>query len=431
MHIIKVENLKPDMIFSKPLYVDTYNKIIDKEVPLTLTIIEELKSWRIDEILTDGILLEKLDTKRINKDTESKEIVGTYTGYDSKIRTITEINETRQNNERLKKRKKLLEKLKKNDIIPYSEPKKNIIRLYNSIKEIINESIDTIKKRKPLDKSVLINACDRLYTGIINESLEFYKIIFSETQEYTLTKYLINQLIDTTIFSLMMAKLLKLDIKSRNNLAIGSLLHDIGMFIIPHEIIEKNSSLTNEEYEKVKTHPFLGYKVLIQIAKLPKEIAVIALHHQELFNGNGYPRGLKESEINNLARIVSITSVYSSLIHSRTYRENLKPFDAITKMITVIKDKFDPKLLNAFVKTIGLYPPSTYVRLNNDYSGQVIKANPNFPKAPYVQILYDNEGIPASKETILDLSVNEDLFIEKSLTKFEFEKMIVEKHEKL
>ncbi len=103
----------------------------------------------------------------------------------------------------------------------------------------------------------------------------------------------------------------------------------------------------------------------------------------------------------------------------------------MTKMLTEFKNKFDSKLLNRFVRIIGLYPISTYVLLNNGYTGQVVEATISNPKKPKIKIMYTEEGLPPSKKIIIDLSRTDKIYVEKALSKFEFEKIIVEEHEKL
>jgi len=430
MKIIKIDELKPGMCFSKPLIIDPYNKLIDKEIPLTKVIIDALHFWKINEIETEGYRLE--DKIITEEKSEQTEIIGTYGGSDSKIKTLKIEPEDIIRKSEIDKEKKqlLIKELRKTDIIPY-DVKKNVEMVYNNAKDIVKGSIAQLKKGRPIEKLPLISAVDRLYNTLGSDKVDLLKLAFSENKEYDYEDHLYTQLVNTCIFSLMIGKSLNLDIKARGNLGVGALLHDIGMFIVPSSIIAKNGKLSEDEYDKIKTHPFLGYKILVQVAKLSQEIAIISLQHQELFDGSGYPKGLKANEINILARIVSITSVFSSLIRTRAYREYTKPFTAMTKMLTEFKNKFDSKLLNRFVRIIGLYPISTYVLLNNGYTGQVVEATISNPKKPKIKIMYTEEGLPPSKKIIIDLSRTDKIYVEKALSKFEFEKIIVEEHEKL
>lgn len=433
MNVIKVDKLKPGISFSSDVYIDPYNKLMDKEKPLTRKIIDLLREWKISEIQTEGEII--INNNKNNGDVvfsdkeKNSEVVGTYIGSDSKIKTIDKRRESYNYNKK-SEHKGLLKSLSKKEIAP-DNISPDTTALYKRARKIVQDSITRIKKRKPVDQIELTEVVDKLYTTASNSKRELLEIIFSGGEEkYDYVNYLYSQHVDTCIFSMMIAKTLKMEIRKRTELGIGALLHDIGMFIIPKEIIEKVDELTEEEYDKIKTHPFLGYKVLIQLGKLSRNIAVIALHHHEMYNGSGYPKGLSGNNIYSLARIVNIASVYASLVRMRTYRESIHPSNAVTKMLTEFKTKFDPKLLNVFLKTLGLYPPSTYVLLSNGGTGQVIENNPDYPKTPRVHLLFDKRGIPPKEKTIIDLSVK-DVYVKRSLSKFEFEKMIVDKHEKL
>jgi len=105
-------------------------------------------------------------------------------------------------------------------------------------------------------------------------------------------------------------------------LKIGGLLHDIGKLGIPQTIINKPARLTKEEYEIVKKHPEIGYRILKPIKEL-KDILPIILYHHEKCNGSGYPKGLKCNEIPKLAKIVAVADVIESMTTERPYKKAL------------------------------------------------------------------------------------------------------------
>jgi putative nucleotidyltransferase with HDIG domain len=105
-------------------------------------------------------------------------------------------------------------------------------------------------------------------------------------------------------------------------LKIGGLLHDIGKLGIPQTIINKPAKLTQEEYEVVKKHPEIGYRILEPIKEL-KDVLPIILYHHERCNGSGYPEGLKCNEIPELAKIVAVADVIESMTTERPYKKAL------------------------------------------------------------------------------------------------------------
>ncbi len=145
-----------------------------------------------------------------------------------------------------------------------------------------------------------------------------------------------------TVLSLMLGRLLQLDVEDLKVLRIGALLHDLGKIGIYNNLLNKEQELTISEYEIVKQHPVIGEKIIAPIG-LPGEVHDIILQHHEWYGGGGYPYGKKGRQISPLARIVTIADSYDAMTSQRAYRHNLDPLSASLE----IKDKaglqFDPE----------------------------------------------------------------------------------------
>lgn len=143
--------------------------------------------------------------------------------------------------------------------------------------------------------------------------------------------------------------------KSELNLleAISS-LHDIGKIAIDESILNKKGKLSPEEWEIIKKHPELGYRI-ISTAPEYFEIAEDILSHHEHYNGNGYPRGLKAEEIPLRARIISIADAYDAMISRRTYREPKSHEEALDEIKRCSGTQFDPELVKIFETIINDY----------------------------------------------------------------------------
>jgi putative two-component system response regulator len=128
-------------------------------------------------------------------------------------------------------------------------------------------------------------------------------------------------------------------------------LHDIGKIAIPDSILLKPGKLTEEEFEVIKTHAVLGARVLAGGASDLFSVAeTIARAHHERWDGEGYPRGLKEEAIPIAARIVHVADVYDVLVHERPYRESLTPAAAAEEIRRGAGTDFDPKVVEVFEK---------------------------------------------------------------------------------
>ncbi len=130
---------------------------------------------------------------------------------------------------------------------------------------------------------------------------------------------------------------------------IASMMHDVGKLMIPKEIIEKPDGLTPDEYEIVKAHTLYGEELLSksdgQIIEMAK---VIACQHHERWDGTGYPRGLKEDQIDFFAQITSVADVYDALSNKRAYKPAWKPEDALNEILKNKGTQFSPAVVDAF-----------------------------------------------------------------------------------
>jgi putative nucleotidyltransferase with HDIG domain len=138
------------------------------------------------------------------------------------------------------------------------------------------------------------------------------------------------------------------------------LLHDVGKVNIPDHILMKPSKLTDEEYEIIKMHPVVGAEALKDIDALKKGIDVILYHH-ERWDGKGYPKQLKGTEIPILARVIAIADAFDAMTSSRSYRSALSPEEAYKRIVESKGSQFDPQLVEVFKKVF----PSWVEFLNN------------------------------------------------------------------
>ena len=125
---------------------------------------------------------------------------------------------------------------------------------------------------------------------------------------------------------------LKLNKKFTVHAIICGYLHDIGKSRIPYEILSKPAELTDEEYEIMKTHTTLGYKMCMDDLKL-RPYAEGALYHHEALNGSGYPSGLTKEKITFVARIIRVADEYDALVTKRHYTTHVHISDTLKDMI--------------------------------------------------------------------------------------------------
>jgi len=136
----------------------------------------------------------------------------------------------------------------------------------------------------------------------------------------------------------------------------ASPMHDIGKMTVPYEILHKPGHYTEEEFETMKSHTTNAYKLLnYSERRMIKAAAIIAHEHHEKWNGKGYPRGLKGTEIHIYGRIVALADVFDALTHSRRYKDTWDIEEVVNYIVERKEIQFDPELVDIFVKHLDKF----------------------------------------------------------------------------
>lgn len=159
-------------------------------------------------------------------------------------------------------------------------------------------------------------------------------------------------------------------------------------------------------------HCQYGYDIGRKAALPPAALHIILQHHEH-FDGTGYPQKLKGEQIDLLALLVGVVNAYDNLCNPVNIADALTPHEALSQLFAQQRNHFDPRLLQAFIRLMGVYPPGTVVSLSNDSLGLVIKINAARPLKPTL-IVY-NADIPKTEAIILDLDEEPDLNITRAI----------------
>jgi len=229
-------------------------------------------------------------------------------------------------------------------------------------------------------------------------------------------EYLVNHVINATILAVLLGKKLGYSTVKLFNLALAGLLYDVGMVKIPAIIVEKESQLSAEEFNIIKTHPIYSYQIIAKDLGLPIEIARVGLEHHERFDGSGYPRKLIGNEISELSRIIAIVDTYEALIKDRAYREGKNNYEAMKTVLGEGSKKMDTEILKFFLSMMSIYPVGSFVELSNGCIAQVISSDPVSPFFPTVKIIKDEFKENVSDGEVIRLSRRKDIYIVRSLS---------------
>lgn len=219
--------------------------------------------------------------------------------------------------------------------------------------------------------------------------------------------------LNVAVLAMMLGKEIGIKAEDMKTLCQGALFHDIGKTKIDRKVLVKEGRLNKAEMDFLKMHPRYGIDILAFSEAFPKPALFIVYQHHEAVDGYGYPKGIKGNQIHLLSKLVSIANTYDNHCNKRNPADSLTPYEALSYMFSKEKSAFDEKLLSAFIKCLGIYPPGTVVQLNNGTIGMVIAVNPQDQLHPSV-LLYDPE-IPAKDALVIDMQDDPDLKITQSI----------------
>lgn len=214
--------------------------------------------------------------------------------------------------------------------------------------------------------------------------------------------------LNVTMLSMMIAREVQLPAELAGVLGLGALFHDMGRKNIPDKILTKVEAYTVSEQHLYELHAQYGYD-MTQKLHLPAAVGAIVRDHHELFDGSGYPRRLKGEAIGVLARIVAIANYYDELCNPVSIAQALTPHEALSIMFAKHRTRFDPKLLQVFIRCLGVYPPGTIVQLSNNMTGMVTTVNTAKPMRPML-VIYD-ASVARQEAIMVDMERETDLQI--------------------
>jgi putative nucleotidyltransferase with HDIG domain len=201
-----------------------------------------------------------------------------------------------------------------------------------------------------------------------------------------------------------LARQLGLDEEQTRLAGLAGLMHDLGKAAMPMDVLNKPGKLTDAEFSIIKTHPVEGYRLLKAGKDVDEVVLDVCLHHHEKTDGSGYPKGLKADEISLFAKMGAVCDVYDAITSNRPYKLGWDPAESLRKMAEWANGHFDGKVFQAFVKSLGIYPIGSLVKLSSGRLGVVVDQTGKSLTTPCVKVFFSTKSNMRILPEVIDLS---------------------------
>ena len=218
--------------------------------------------------------------------------------------------------------------------------------------------------------------------------------------------------VNVMVISLMLGRSLGLEREALVELGLAALLHDIGKLELPDRFRNVEDNFSAVEHRLYQSHVVHSVSMAQSMGLPPGVVAGIAQHH-EMADGSGFPARVAGDQMQMAGKIVSLVNRYDNFCNPARGTSVTTPHEALSVMFSQMKPRFDPAVLGAFIRMMGVYPPGSIVQLGNDRYGMVVSVNAQRPLRP--KVIVHDPAVPRKEALIIDLETQPELGIRRSL----------------
>ncbi|MFM9968795.1 MAG: HD-GYP domain-containing protein [Burkholderiales bacterium] len=266
--------------------------------------------------------------------------------------------------------------------------------------------VKSVMQDARLGKAVEIERLAPLVENITGSIMRNSGALISMLSIKSADEYTFEHCVSVCTLMVAFARSMGLDAESARQAGLGGLVHDVGKMNTPPEILNKPGRFTEEEFAIMKKHPQDGHAILQKTAGIGEIPLSITLGHHERMDGSGYPFKLKPDQISEVVRMASIVDVYDAITSDRCYHKGMPPTEALGKIFEWSKFHFDPRLVQAFTRCVGIYPVGALVRLESERLGVVTEQHESNLLSPTVKVFYSTKHMSYIAPQTIDLSRN-------------------------
>lgn len=397
MKKVQIESISAGAVFTRDVFIDDTNLLVPAGVAVKQKDLDQLRKWGITHVSTDGEVA------------EGGAIPPPHKGVGRRPGLPERDSQEAVDPEALLKPSAVSEE-------------RELYRLYMGMIESLETFLSRLGAHDEAARKDFELAVQSVLQAVRDNQRDIVGFILGgDVHGYGLAKSSVN----TAILSVMVGSQMKLPGHRLLQLAMGALLHDCGMYRIPKAILEKTGDLAEDELQKMRTHPLLSYKIMSKELGFPEDVARIGLQHHERWDGEGYPRKARGEDIDLLARIVSVADAFEAMVSEKPYRNSMIGYAAMKNLLSDNSRRFDPEVLKAFIRSMGIYPIGSIVLLNTSAIARVSEVHPDAPLRPKIRVIIDEYGRQYGNDEgdLIDLVAEKTLFIARAIDPKDFQEV--------
>lgn len=270
---------------------------------------------------------------------------------------------------------------------------------YRAAVQTVNTLLEHVQAGKGVDLDSVQNAVSPVIESVMrNPDAMVWLVGLQKRDEYSY-----HHSIASSVWAVVLGRHLGFDSRSLETLAIGGMLLDVGKARLPEDILHKEGNLSNYEVNLLRQHVDYSLDMVSKTSGIGREVLDMIEYHHERYDGSGYPKGAKSSDIPVYGRISGLVDCYDAMITARVYAPAMSTYDAICELNSQAGVLFQRELVEQFVQAMGMFPTGSLVELNSGEVGIVIEQNRVRRLRPKVMLLLDAEKQPLTKQKTVDL----------------------------